>query len=307
MSRTSSDMHVVYCGSGWFAVLDFLRDALPEWAILRRRNRDLSLAEDLRDAHVILPSNCPIDGATMRACSSLRLIQQPAVGVDGIDLETARALGIPVCNVSGVNGQSVAELALLLMLMLARRIPVARRAFANAEVGMPIGSELFAKTLGVIGTGGSGARIAAMATAIGMSVVSVNSRSSDGDWHALFTKCDFISVHCPLNSATRGLLGSAAFARMKRGVFIINCSRGDIVDRAALIQALDDKIVAGVGLDTFWREPWDASDPLFARDEVVTTPHLGGSTAEAFTRLAAAVAENLRRLHSGEPLRNRVA
>lgn len=299
-------MHVVYCGSGWFPVLDFLRAALPEWATLRRRNRDLPLAEDLREAHVILPSNCPIDGAAMRACPSLRLIQQPAVGIDGIDLTTARELGIPVCNVSGVNGQAVAEQALLLMLMLARRIPVARRTFEHAEVGTPVGSELFAKTLGIIGTGGSGSRLANIATAIGMHVVAVNSRSSDGDWQTLLTNSDFISVHCPLNSATRGLLGSAAFARMKRGVFIVNCARGDIIDRAALTQALDDKIVAGVGLDTFWHEPWDASDALFSRDDVVTTPHLGGSTAEAFTRLAAAVAENVRRLHSGEPLRNRI-
>jgi phosphoglycerate dehydrogenase-like enzyme len=300
-------MNVVYCGGGWFPILDFLRAALPDWAQLRRRNRELPLSEDLRAAHVILPSNCPIDGATIRACPSLRLIQQPAVGVDGIDLEAARQRGIPVCNVPGANGQSVAEQALLLLLMLARRVPAARRAFANAEIGAPVGNELFGKTLGLVGTGASGSRLSTMAAAIGMPVVAVNSRSSDGDWQSLFAASDFISVHCPLNAATRGLLGREAFSRMKRGVFIINCARGEIIDRAALIAALDAGIVAGVGLDTFWQEPWDPADPLFQRDTVVTMPHLGGSTAEAFTRLAAAVADNLRRLHTGEPLRNRIA
>jgi phosphoglycerate dehydrogenase-like enzyme len=299
-------MRIVYCGSGWFPVLDFLRAALPDWAILRRRNRDLPLAEDLRDAHVILPSNCPIDGATIRACASLRLIQQPAVGVDGIDLRAAQALGISVCNVPGVNGQSVAEQALLLMLMLARRIPAARRAFASAEIGTVVGSEVFGKVLGIIGTGGSGSRLAQMAAGIGLRVVSVNSRSRDGDWQTLLATSDFISLHCPLNDVTRGLLGRSAFSRMKRGVFLINCARGDLIDRAELELALDQKIVAGVGLDTFWQEPWEASDPLFQRDDVITTPHLGGSTAEAFTRMAAAVADNLQRLHNGEPLRNRI-
>jgi phosphoglycerate dehydrogenase-like enzyme len=299
-------MHVVYCGSGWSGFYDALGARLPAWTVLRRLDRSRSLVEELADAEVILPSNCPIDGATMRALPKLRLIQQPAVGIDGIDLKAAAALGIPVCNSTGNNGQSVAETALLLMLMLARRVPEARRAFAAAEIGSPVGTDLFGKTLGIIGSGNSGSRLRAIALGLGMAVAFVNSRSSDEEWQRLYAESDFISVHCPLNEKTRGLLNGAAFSRMKRGVRIINCSRGAILDRAALELALDAGTVGGVGLDTFWREPWDPTEPLFQRDDVVTLPHVGGSSAESFARLAEHIAGNLQRLRDGEPLRCRI-
>lgn len=299
-------MRIVYCGGGWFPVLDFLRARLPEWAILRRRDLNRPLVDEIRDAEVILPSNCRIDGATLRACANLQLVQQPAVGVDDIDLKTAAELGIPVCNSPGVNAQAVAEAALLLMLMLARRVPVAQKAFARAEIGAPVGDELCGKILGIIGTGRSGSRLGAMAQGIGMSVLTVNSRSSDEEWRRLYALSDYVSLHCPLNAKTRGLLGREAFARMKRGVRIINCARGPIVDRASLIAALADGTVGGVGLDTFWQEPWDADDALFQHDNVVTLPHIGGSTAEAFSRLSDNIAANLHRLRNGEPLQNRI-
>lgn len=299
-------MRVVYCSSGWSGFFDALAARLPEWATLRRLERGRPLVEALADAQVILPSNCRIDGATMRALPQLRLIQQPAVGVDGIDLETAAALGIPVCNSTGINGQSVAETALLLMLMLARRVPESRRAFAAAEIGSPIGTDLFGKVLGIIGSGNSGSRLRAIAEGLGMSVLTVSSRSSDEEWQRLYAESDFVSVHCPLSTKTDGLLSSAAFARMKRGVYLINCARGPILDRDALEQALDAGTVGGVGLDTFWREPWDPTEPLFQRDNVVTLPHIGGSSAESFARLADHIGENLRRLREAEPLRCRI-
>src|SRR5262249_35272829 len=147
---TEAPLRIVYCGSGWFPVLDFVRARLPTWATLRRRDLARPLIGELERAQVLLPSNCPLDAATLRACPELVFIQQPAVGVDGIDLQAARELGIPVCNSPGVNAQAVAEAALLLMLMLARRVPSARRTFAAGEIGAPVGSELSGKVLGLL-------------------------------------------------------------------------------------------------------------------------------------------------------------
>ena len=300
-------MKVVFAGAGWLEILDYFRERLPEGASLVHWDRRGPLAEVVRDADVILPSNANLDRATIEAASKLRLIQQPAVGTDAIDLEAARLRGVPVCNAPGTNPFSVAEAALLLMLALARRYKGAARAFADARVGSPVGVELHNKTLLVVGAGQSGSRFARAAEAIGMRALSIRSRTPRADFLAMCTVADVVSVHCPLTPDTRGLIGAEVLAAMKPGAFLVNCARGPIVDRAALVHALESGRLGGVGLDVFWEEPWDPKDPLFQREDVITLPHVGGTTVEAFTCIADIVGENIRRMLAGEELLHRVA
>src|SRR5262245_48501109 len=266
-------MRVLFAGSGWRSFVDIIARAMPPGTEVSLWDRTISLERAIADIDVLLPSNAPIGPSVIGAGRKLKLIQQPAAGVENIDLAASRAAGIPVCNAPGANPIAVAELSLFLMLALARRLPEARAAFSEPRIGEPVGRELRGRRLGVVGTGRSGTLIASMAQAIGMTVSSVNSRRSEEAWHELLRDSDIITLHCPLTDATRNLIDERAFALMKPGALLINCSRGAVVDRAALERALDSGHLGGAGLDVFWEEPWNPADPLYHRPNVVVTPH----------------------------------
>ncbi|MDI3284202.1 2-hydroxyacid dehydrogenase [Polyangium sp. 15x6] len=300
-------MHIVFCGTGWFPIVDAIRARLPLGVTLRSWDPGLPLAGQVEDADVLLPSNARLDADVIAAPRNLRLIQQPAVGTEGIDLAAARARGVPVCNAPGTNGQSVAEAALFLILALARRFPRASRAFAERSIGAPLGIELAGRTLGILGLGRSGAALARIAEALGMRILAARSTTSPEDVLDLAARADVISIHCPLTPKTRGLVGEAFLSRVKPGALLVNVARGPIVDRDALLHALETGRLGGAGLDVFWEEPWDPVDPLYRRDDVVVLPHVAGSTEEAFARIADIVAGNVHRLLRGEPLLHRIA
>ncbi|MDI1449942.1 NAD(P)-dependent oxidoreductase [Polyangium sp. 6x1] len=300
-------MQIVFCGTGWFPIVDAIRARLPSGVALRSWDPGLPLAGQVEDADVLLPSNARLDAEVIAAPRHLRLIQQPAVGTEGIDLVAARARGVPVCNAPGTNGQSVAEAALFLILALARRFPRAARAFAERSIGAPLGVELAGRTLGVLGLGRSGTALARIAEALGMRILAARSTTSREDVLDLAARADVISIHCPLTPGTRGLVGEAFLSRVKPGALLVNVARGPIVDRGALLHALETGRLGGAGLDVFWEEPWDPADPLYRRDDVVVLPHVAGSTEEAFARIADIVAGNVHRLVRGEPLLHRIA
>lgn len=291
-------MRILFCGTGWFPIIDAIGARLPG-ASFEIWDRSIPLVRCVGGVEVIIPSNGLIDAAAIAGAESLVLIQQSAVGYDGVDLAAARARGVPVCNAPSTNHGSVAETATYLMLALARRAPRAARAFARAEIGVPLGIELEGKTLGIVGLGSSGKALARIAAAIGMEILSVTSSSSRDELVELVISSDVISIHCPLVPETRGLFDDSLLSRMKPGALLINCARGPIIDRGALERALDDGL-GGAGLDTFWDEPWDPNDPLFLRDDVVALPHVAGSSEESFARIADIVADNIRRVSRGE-------
>lgn len=299
-------MRVLFCGSGWLPIVDLIAERLPEGTSITRWDRARPLREVVRDIDVLLPSNAEVTADVIEAATGLRLIQQPAAGTERIDRAAAAARGIPVCNAPGQNHVAVAEAALFLLLALARRAPLAARAFANREVGAPLGMELCGRTLGIIGPGRTGNALAERARALGMAVVTLGRGASPDERRAFFAACDAVSIHCPLNASTRGLVGGEAFAAMRPGAFVINVSRGGVVDREALVAALADNRLGGVGLDVHWEEPPDPADPLYADPRVVALPHVAGSTREAFARIADVVIENLVRLERGESLLHRV-
>jgi phosphoglycerate dehydrogenase-like enzyme len=300
-------VRVVFCGTGWFPIVDAIQARLPPGVTVEVRDPARPLVEAVRDADILLPSNARINAAAIAAPRRLLLIQQPAVGTEGIDLSAARARGVPVCNAPGTNGQSVAEAALLLILALARRLPRAQKAFAERAIGAPLGFELASKTLGLLGRGRSGSALARIAEAIGMKVISVSSKSSRADLLELASRSDVMSVHCPLTPATRGLVDAEVLGRMPEGALLVNCARGGIVDRRALEDALERGHLGGAGLDVFWEEPWDPGEALYQREDVVVLPHVAGSTEEAFARVADIVAGNIGRVMRGEELLHRIA
>lgn len=300
-------MRILYCGSGWLPIIDRIALSLPAGTTIARWDRSQPLARCVDDIDVLLPSNAAITAEVIAAAPKLRLVQQPAAGTEGIDKEAAVARGIAVCNAPGTNHVSVAELALFLLLGLARRAPLHRATFDARVIGEPIGFELAGKTLGIVGMGRSGSALAERARALRMTVISLNRGASADEKAAFFGTAHAVSLHCPLTPETRNLVDRTAFAAMRPGALLVNCARGGIVDRGALVEALAANKLGGVGLDVLWDEPGDPAEPLYQDPRVLVLPHVAGSTTEAFERITQIVVENVRRIATGEPLLYRVA
>jgi D-3-phosphoglycerate dehydrogenase / 2-oxoglutarate reductase len=241
----------------------------------------------------------------IEAGTRLKVIGRAGIGVDNIDVEAASKRGIVVMNTPGGNNVTTAEHTLTLLLAMARNIPQACASLRTGrwERNKFTGVEVCGKTLGIVGIGNIGSVVADRAQGLKMKVIAYDpyltpeSAARSGieltSLDDLFARADFISVHTPLTSETRGLIGQQAFAKMKKGVRIVNCARGGIVDEAALAVALREGRVAGAALDVFAEEPPPKDHPLIGLEDVVATPHLGASTDEAQINVAIAIAEQV--------------
>ena len=235
----------------------------------------------------------------------LRVIGRAGVGVDNVDLEAATAAGILVMNTPGGNAVSVAEHTLALMLAMARHIP---QATASTKAGKwekkkLLGNELRGKTLGIVGLGSIGREVVKRARAFEMRILAcdpyVTSQIARDlnvelvDIDRLAEESDYITLHVSLTPETNRLLSAGMFARMKQGVRIVNCARGELIDETALRQAIESGKVAGAAVDVFPSEPPPSDYPLFQLDSVIATPHIGGSTEEAQEIVGVRIAEQL--------------
>jgi D-3-phosphoglycerate dehydrogenase len=255
---------------------------------------------------LVVRSETKVTAGLMDAARKLRVIGRAGVGVDNIDVPAATARGIVVMNAPDGNTITTAEHTLALLVALARNIPQANASVKAAkwERKRFIGAELQGKTLGVIGLGRIGRAVAARARAFGMKIVGHDPfiapdqardlEIESGSLDEVFARADFLTVHTPLTSETRGLIGAQAFAKMRPGVRVINCARGGLVDEAALYEAIKSGVVAGAALDVFEQEPPPPNHPLLGLEEVIVTPHLGASTTEAQEGVAVTVAEQMR-------------
>ncbi|WAT01731.1 hydroxyacid dehydrogenase [Rouxiella chamberiensis] len=232
---------------------------------------------------------------------NLRAIAVHGVGIDGIDLAAASALGIVVFNTPGANNRSVAEHALGLMFALTKRLPAADSAVRKGEFSFRFQgglSELFGATLGIVGFGAIGQIVATLAQAMGMRVQVLTRRSAEElaalglhkahSLQSLLAESDIVSLHAPSLPETQNLIGAAELALMKKSAFLINTSRGALIDEPALIHALQNAEIAGAGLDVFAVEPLPASSPLTTLPNVVLTPHAAASAEQALMRMASA-------------------
>ena len=234
----------------------------------------------------------------------LKVIGRAGIGVDNVDVPAATARGIIVMNTPFGNSITTAEHAISLMLALARQIPEADASTRAGkwEKNKFMGVEIFAKTLGIIGCGNIGSIVADRALGLRMKVIAYDPFLSPEraveigvekvELDELLKRADFITLHTPLTDKTRNIIDAAAIAKMKKGVRVINCARGGLVDEAALTEALKSGQVAGAAFDVFVEEP-ATNSPLFALPNVVCTPHLGAATSEAQENVALQVAEQM--------------
>src|SRR5689334_2862752 len=245
-----------------------------------------------------------VTGKILEHAKNLKVIGRAGIGVDNVDIPAATAKGVIVMNTPFGNSITTAEHAITLMLALARQIP---QADASTQAGKWeknrfMGVEITAKTLGIIGCGNIGAIVAERAHGLKMKVIAYDpylspERAADlsiekVELDELIRRSDFITLHTPLTDKTRNIIDAQALAAMKKGVRIVNCARGGLVDEQALRAALDSGHVAGAAFDVFIEEPATAN-PLFGHPNVVCTPHLGAATTEAQENVALQVAEQM--------------
>jgi D-3-phosphoglycerate dehydrogenase / 2-oxoglutarate reductase len=277
------------------------------------------LAEIIAPYHaLVIRSSTRVTREIIERASSLKVIGRAGVGVDNVDLDAATRRGIVVMNSPLGNSVTTAEHTISMMMALARHIPAANAAMRAGkwERGKFTGIEVCNKTLGIIGLGNIGRIVADRALGLKMKVIgfdpilTAEAAMRIGvelvGLEEIFKRSDFITVHAPLTGETRGIVGTAAFAMMKKGVRILNCARGGIVDEAALYEALKSGKVAGAALDVFVDEPPARDHPLLTLDTVIATPHLGAATDEAQVQVAVDIATQIVEFLVGGTVRHAV-
>jgi phosphoglycerate dehydrogenase-like enzyme len=250
------------------------------------------------------------------AAAGVKLWQITGTGVDHVDVASFLKRGIPLAHMRGPAAIPMAEHALTLMLAVAKKLVVSRRSLDNRQFGQPMTSELFGKTLGLVGVGASGRELARRCRALGMRVVGVDlvevppavleelgiefvGGPDRLDW--LLQEADYLSLHVPLSTTTRGLIDRRRLSLMKPGATLVNVGRGALVDEDALAEAIGEGRLAGAGLDVFSNEPFDVDHPLLQLDNVIATPHNGVITRELSLRRAGVMMEQVNRVARGLP------
>ena len=269
------------------------------------KNTDAQVQIDrAKDADVIMIANMPLKGEVIRACKNLKFINVAFTGVDHVDLAAAKEMGVKVSNASGYSTQSVAELALGMMLSLLRNVPqVEERCRAGKTKDGLVGTELRGKTVGIVGAGAIGQNTGRLCKAFGCKVIAYNHRpkqAAEGtidefvDLDTLTREADIISLNCPLNDSTRGMFDAARIAMMKKAAILINVARGPVVDSRALADALNEGRIAGAGIDVFETEPpLDVNHPLLHTPNTIVTPHVAFASKESMALRAQIVFDSL--------------
>ena len=253
---------------------------------------------------MVVRSETKITRKVLEAAPKLRVVGRAGVGVDNVDVEAATARGVVVMNTPGGNTITTAELTFFMLGALARKIPAAHATMAAGKWDRKLfqGAEIFGKTLGVLGAGRIGAEVAKRALVFGMRVLAYDPFLTEARAKALgieavsdpdvvYRESDFITVHMPVTKETRGMINAESIAKMKPGVRIVNCARGEIVNEEDLLAALQNGKVGGAALDVFSVEPLPAEHPFRKLPNVILTPHLGASTEEAQEKCGIEVAE----------------
>ncbi|MBC7360532.1 Phosphoglycerate dehydrogenase [Desulfacinum infernum DSM 9756] len=309
-------MKILFCDAAFEDARKNLERYLPEDTILYCPKEQIYSLIDQVD--VAIPLMSRLDRDLIYKGGRLRLIQQFGVGLEGVDLAAARERGISVANVPSDktgNAASVAEWVIFLMLALARDFPSQLKNIAERKLGVPTGKTLFGKKVGIVGMGNLGKAITFRLKALGMQILALKRHPGEceklyelvdflggpDDLDKLLQEVDFLILAVPLTAETKNLIGKCEFSLMKPNAYLINVSRGPVVDYLALLEALENRQIAGVGLDVFWSEPIDPNDPLF-RYNVIVSPHIAGVTDLSLDSIAKEVAENIDRLRLGKPL-----
>lgn len=299
----------------WGGIFYRYQEALPEFNWQALGHYDL---KSLKGVDIFIPTMTRVTKEVLATADQLKLIQQVGAGLEGVDLVAAKELNIPVANVptadSG-NADSVAELAVFMMLCLVRRFKEIPQAIAEQQLGAPCGQTLRGHTVGLVGFGGLGQAVARCLSGFGMQMVAVK-RTEDQklaeqfslNWcrsmdslDELLAISDHVVLTLPDSVQTHHLFDEAKFKKFKPGAFVINLGRGGLIDTNALVDALHSGHLAGAGLDVFEQEPPEPNQPLFL-ENVIATPHIGGVTDLSQQGIFDAVTANLKRLATEQPV-----
>ena len=279
----------------------------------RGADQEAELIRRVGDAEVVvnIRAHARFSERVLAACPRVRMISVWGTGLDHIDLAACRARGVTVANTPGVNANAVAEHTLALMLAVARHIPSMDGAVRAGEWPRALLTQLEGKTLGIIGLGAIGRRVAELAAAFGMRLLASTYGPDDGRAAAvgarhvpidtLLRESDFVSLHLRLSQSTTSYISRERLASMKPTAYLINTARGGLVDRAGLVDALRAGRLAGAALDVFHEEPLAADDPLLTLSNVVLTPHNAGSTQEVIDLGLRRAVENVEAFLRGSP------
>ncbi|MEH7225169.1 phosphoglycerate dehydrogenase [Bacillus sp. JJ1566] len=271
-------------------------------------NDEERLAIALSDADALVVGIEKISKKVIDAAENLKVIAKHGAGVDNIDLQAAKERNISVAFAPGANKHAVAELAFGLLLSLAREIPQTNRRVINGEWPRVVGSELYGKTLGVVGTGRIGKEVIKRASGFNMDILAfdvyqdqelLESGVRYENMDVILEKSDFITIHTDLNAQSKNLFSHEAFKKMKKNAYIVNTARGGIIDEMALYEALVSGEISGAALDVFENEP-TGNSPLISLPNFIATPHMAGYTADALEEVGMITARNIINVLKGE-------
>jgi len=295
--------------------LSKLEASVSNWHLFDKIGRD-ELLSNIHQFDVVISNKVVLDADVIEQADKLKLICVSATGINNIDMVAAQKKGITVCNVQAYATASVVQHVFSMILTLVTQLDESRLAVADARwrnsenfcvLGIPI-MELNDKCIGIVGYGELGRAVANVARAFGMNVL-IAKRNLEDDrearlpLHELLSKVDILSLHCPLNEQTRGLIGANEIAMMKPGALLINTSRGGLVDEAALLEALTQKQIAGAGLDVLEQEPPSGDNQLINAklNNLIITPHVAWASNESRQRLVDELVKNIAAYIQGEP------
>jgi phosphoglycerate dehydrogenase-like enzyme len=313
-------MKILVCADMFPAMIETVTRLLPDDEVRVCLQKDV--ASQAPWAEVLIPAMTRLTPAIIQSAPDLKLIQQFGVGLEGVDLAAAAARGIPVANVPGdqapVHAECTAEGGVFLMMASARQYKACQQVLTQGGWGRPSGQALIHRTALIIGLGAVGQALAARLVPMGMRVLATDIQigldtaeklgldrvEKPSKLYHMLPEADFVISTVTLIPETRGLLDRRVFERMKPTAFVVNISRGPIVNEKDLLAALDENQIAGAALDVLNQEPPAADHPLVNHDRVVVTPHTAGITRQSFDALGRAVADNIERLKRGQPLQN---
>jgi len=310
-------MRILICADMFPSMIETVTRLLPSDEVRVCRAEDVE--REAPWAEVLIPAMTRLTAEIIASAPDLKLIQQFGVGLEGVDIPAAAARGIPVANVPGwevpVHAECTAEGGVFLMMACARRYKFCQQTLARGEWGRPQGTALIDRGALIIGLGAVGRALARRLVPMDMRVSACDVAVEPGlaeklgleriappeSLYEMLPQADFVISTVTLTEQTAGLLSLPVFERMKPTAFVINISRGPVVNEADLLEALNRGLIAGAGLDVLNREPPGPDHPLLVHDKVIVTPHTAGVTEQSFDALGRAVAENVERIKRGEP------
>lgn len=274
------------------------------------------LSERIQGANIIVTKEMPVSAEMIQKFpESVKLICEAGTGYNNIDLEATRKKGITVCNIPSYSTERVAHTEIMMILNLSSAMQVQMKMLAcgnhdNFTRNLQVPHvEVNGKTLGIIGAGHIGRKVIQIAQALDMNIL-VYTRTPREDekgiryvsFEELLKNSDYVSMHCPLTESTKHMINKESLSLMKPSAFIINTSRGALIDEAALIEALENGTIAGAGLDVQETEPPEEASPLYTMDQILLTPHMGWKGLETRQRLVSILADNIKQFMEGNPI-----